>query len=61
MGECTDGKLIGHLKEEAPRNIPTATFEQAKQIVDEYIHYFNYERIKLKIRQTPFQLRCLFP
>jgi len=53
--------LFGHLKEEAPRNIPNPTFEEAKQIVDEYIHYFNYERIKLKTRQTPFQLRCLFP
>ncbi len=51
--------FFGHLKEEALRHIPIPTFEEAKQIVDEYIHFFNHERIQLKTRQTPAQVRCL--
>ena len=51
--------FFGHLKEEVLRYIPTPTFEEAKQIIDEYITFFNYERIQLKTRQTPYQLRCL--
>ena len=62
-GNCWDNapmeNFFGHLKEEALRNIPTPTFEEAKQLVDEYIHFFNYERIQLKTKQTPYQVRCL--
>ncbi|MBT7070620.1 MAG: IS3 family transposase, partial [Anaerolineae bacterium] len=35
------------------------TFEEAQKIVDEYIAFYNYERIQLKTRQTPYQTRCL--
>lgn len=62
-GNCWDNapmeNFFSHLKEEALRPSPTPTFEQAQQIVEEYIHFFNYERIQLKTRQTPYQLRCL--
>jgi transposase InsO family protein len=62
-GNCWDNapmeNFFGHLKEEALRNIPTPTFEEAKQLVDEYIYFFNNERIQLKTRQTPYQVRCL--
>ena len=62
-GNCWDNapmeNFFGHLKEEALRNIPMPTFEEAQQIVDEYIYFFNYERIQLKTRQTPYQVRCL--
>jgi transposase InsO family protein len=62
-GNCWDNapmeNFFGHLKEEALRDIPTPTFEEAKQLVDEYIHFFNYERIQLKTKQTPYQVRCL--
>jgi putative transposase len=62
-GNCWDNapmeNFFGHLKEEALRNIPVPTFEEAQQIVDEYIYFFNYERIQLKTRQTPYQVRCL--
>ena len=51
--------FFGHLKEEALRQFTTPTFEEAKQIIDEYIHFFNHERIQLKTRQTPYQVRCL--
>ena len=51
--------FFGHLKEEAIRRIKNPTFNQVKQIVDEYIYFYNYERIQLKTKQTPYQIRCL--
>jgi putative transposase len=62
-GNCWDNtcmeNFFGHLKEEAIRHLKTPTFEELKEIVDEYIHFFNYERIQLKTRQTPYHVRCL--
>ena len=51
--------FIGHLKEEAIRRTKNPTFDQVKQIIDEYIYFYNYERIQLKTKQTPYQIRCL--
>jgi hypothetical protein len=28
-------------------------------VIEEYIHFYNYERIQLKSKQTPHQLRSL--
>lgn len=62
-GNCWDNacmeNFFGHLKEEAIRHLATPTFEQLQEIVDEYIRFFNYQRIQLKTRQTPAQVRCL--
>jgi putative transposase len=62
-GNCWDNapmeSFFSHLKEEAFRQIPTPTFEEARQIIDEYIRFYNYERIQLKTKQTPYQVRCL--
>jgi len=62
-GNCWDNapmeNFFGHLKEEALRTYRTPTFQQAQQIIEDYIQFFNYERIQLKTGQTPYQLRCL--
>ena len=62
-GNCWDNapaeNFFSHLKEEYLRHFPLPTFEQAQQLVAEYIHFYNYERIQLKTRQTPYQTRCL--
>jgi putative transposase len=62
-GNCWDNAVMenffSHLKEEAIRHVPNPTFEEARQLVDDYVHFYNYERIQLKSRQTPYQLRCL--
>ena len=62
-GNCWDNapmeNFFGHFKEEALRQYPTPTFQEAKEIVDGYIAFYNYERIQLKTRQTPYQTRCL--
>jgi len=51
--------FFGHLKQEALQQYQTLSFEQAREIIDEYVHFYNYERIQLKTRQTPYQTRCL--
>jgi len=51
--------FFSHFKEEALRHYKNITFQEAQQIIDEYIYFYNYERIQLKTRQTPFQIRCL--
>jgi putative transposase len=63
LGNCWDNapmeSFFSHLKEEALRPYPMPTFEEAKQLIDDSIHFYNYERIQLKTRQTPFETRCL--
>jgi len=62
-GNCWDNapmeNFFSHFKEEALRHYKNITFQEAQQIIDEYIYFYNYERIQLKTRQTPFQIRCL--
>ncbi len=62
-GNCWDNapmeNFFGHLKEEALRQYSVLSYEEAQQIIDDYICFYNYERIQLKTRQTPYQLRCL--
>jgi transposase InsO family protein len=62
-GYCWDNapmeNFFSHLKEEALRPYPIPSFEEAKHMIDDYIHFYNYERIQLKTRQTPYETRCL--
>jgi putative transposase len=51
--------FFGHLKEKALRQYHSLSFEEAQQVIEDYICFYNYERIQLKTRQTPYQLRCL--
>ena len=63
VGNCWDNapmeNFFGHLKEEAIHRYKNPAFQEAQQIIDEYIYFFNYERIQLKTKQTPYQIRCL--
>lgn len=51
--------FFSHFKEEALCQYKNQTFQEAQQIIDDYFYFNNYERIQLKTRQTPFQIRCL--
>lgn len=51
--------FFGHLKEEALYHLHRPSFQDLKQILDDYIHFYNYERIQLKTKQTPYETRCL--
>jgi transposase InsO family protein len=53
--------FFGHLKEEAIRHVRLHTLAQAKEVIDDYIHFYNFERIQLKSKLTPFERRCQFP
>ncbi|NCE65453.1 hypothetical protein D1159_12915 [Pseudoflavonifractor sp. 524-17] len=33
------------------------SFRQARKIIDEFIHFYNYERIQLKTGETPLARR----
>ena len=41
------------------KHIP-ATKEEARLLLGEYIHFYNYERIQLKTKLTPYEKRCQF-
>jgi transposase InsO family protein len=62
-GNCWDNapmeSFFSQLKEEYLRHLPHPTFEEARQAIAEYVDFYNYERIQLKTRQTPYQRRCL--
>jgi transposase InsO family protein len=49
-GNCLDNAPIenffSHFKEEALRVIKIPTYVEVKQIIDDYIQFFNYERIQ---------------
>jgi transposase InsO family protein len=49
--------FIGVFKVECFYRQKVDTFIQANQLVDEYIHFYNYERIQLKTMLTPFEKR----
>ena len=46
--------FFSHLKEEALRQYPVMGFRQTQRLIEEYIHFYNYERIQLKSKQTPY-------
>lgn len=64
-GYCLDNaameNFFGHLKEEAIYTASLQSFQQAQEVIDDYIHFYNYERIQLKTKLTPFEQRCQFP
>ena len=45
------------LKTECISREKIQTFEQAQLLIDDYIHFYNFERFQLKYRLTPFQKR----
>ncbi|MBT7071571.1 MAG: IS3 family transposase, partial [Anaerolineae bacterium] len=59
LGQCPDGELFRTFQRSIFRQYPTPTCQQAQQIIDEYMDFYNYERIQLKTKQIPYQKRCL--
>ncbi len=61
-GNCWDNAPIesffSHLKEEALQHYRNPTFREAQQIIDDYMAFYNYERIQLKTKLTPYERRC---
>ena len=63
-GNCLDNapteSFFSHLKEELIRHIDIRDFNEAVDVVDDYIHFYNYDRIQLKTKLTPYEFRCQF-
>ena len=58
---CYDNALaenfFGILKTECIYRHKPETFEQANKMIDDYIYFYNHERIQLKTGLTPLTLR----
>ena len=63
-GQCLDNapteNFFSHLKEELIKHIKIKDFQEAVLIVDDYIHFYNHDRIQLKTKLTPLELRHQF-
>lgn len=61
-GNCLDNapaeNFFGILKSECINRIKVNTINEASRLIDEYIHFYNHERIQLKTKLTPFEKRC---
>jgi transposase InsO family protein len=60
-GNCYDNacceNFFSHLKEECIRHWNIENKEVAKEIIKEYINFYNNERIQLKSEKTPYEKR----
>jgi transposase InsO family protein len=45
------------LKAECIYRTKIASFEQARRLIDDYIHFYNYQRIQIKTKLTPLEKR----
>ena len=48
------------LKTECVYRIKLKTYDEARLIIDEYIYFYNNERIQLKTKLTPHEMRCQY-
>ena len=46
------------LKVECIRRVKINTFAEANRLIDKFIHFYNYQRIQLKTKLTPYEMRC---
>ena len=63
-GNCYDNAVaenfFGILKSECLRRHKPKTIEQAKLLIDNFIYFYNHERIQLKTKLTPLEKRRQF-
>jgi putative transposase len=63
-GNCFDNacaeNFFGILKTECIYRSKPQNLEEARQLIDDYIYFYNYERIQLKTKLTPYEKRCQF-
>ncbi len=48
------------LKTECIYRTKLKTYDEARLIIAEYIHFYNYQRIQLKTKLTPYEKRCQY-
>ena len=60
---CDSIGLLGKINDLPPTwnfTIKIKTFAEANQIIDDYIYFYNHQRIQLKTKLTPLELRSQF-
>jgi putative transposase len=61
-GNCYDNasmeNFFGILKTECIHRSKIDSFKEANQLIARYVNFYNYERIQLKTKLTPFEKRC---
>jgi len=61
-GNCYDNAMaenfFGILKTECIYRHKPKSFDEARQMIDDYIYFYNNERIQLKTKLTPLEKRC---
>ena len=48
------------LKTECIHRTKLQSFNEARKVIDDYIHFYNYQRIQLKTKLTPMEYRCQY-
>ena len=48
------------LKTECINRVKLRTYEEARLLIDEYVYFYNHERIQLKTKLTPLEKRCQY-
>ena len=48
------------LKTECIHRVKIKTFAEARQLIDEYIYFYNHQRIQTKTKLTPMEFRCQY-
>lgn len=48
------------LKTECIYRVKLQTYEEARLLIGEYIHFYNHQRVQLKTKLTPLEKRCQF-
>ena len=48
------------LKTECIYRVKLQTYEEARLLINEYIHFYNNQRIQLKTKLTPLEKRCQY-
>ena len=63
-GNCFDnaaaGNFFSHLKFKLINRVKLKDYEEAKKIIDDYIQYYNNERIQVKLEMAPLEYRSHF-
>ena len=61
---CTEKReepnFFSILKTECIYRAKPRTYEEARLLIDEYIYFYNYQRIQLKTKLTPMEYRRQF-
>lgn len=48
------------LKTECIHRVKTETFKDARELIDDYIYFYNNQRIQTKTKLTPMEFRCQY-